>query len=285
MKIVKKIFSGVFLAAFLAAFLPSSEAQIKLKQDTLDCPAIGFGVGLVAPFGGLSTATAVDGSQSTAGTMADLYAAPYLDFCINAAWKFQSNWLVTLDGDIWFGANNDNLTYRKERMGDILTSEDIVISYGGSDGVVTCYNRAIAVRAGGGKIFPVIPGNPNSGITARLNAGWFMQRTVFSQNLNENPVPQLSGRYRKLYDHYRNGLILSEGVGFWFMSNNLNLVNFSIEFQVSQCLSWSSRKYMLDNRMGLNGKDGNTYFDMLYGVKFTWMFPLRGKSAYDYYFY
>ncbi|MBR1850363.1 MAG: hypothetical protein IJ789_03215 [Bacteroidales bacterium] len=285
MKIDKKIFFSAIFALATAIFCGVAEAQIKPKDDTIACPIIGFGVGLNAPLPGWSMATAEDGSTSTQGTMADLYSAPYLDFGVLAAYKFKSNWLATLEGDLWFGASSDNLTHRTERMGDVYTPEDIVISFGGYDGVVTCYNRGIAVRAGGGRFFPVIKSNHNSGIMARMSGGWFSQRTVFSQDRNETPVPQLSDRYRRLYDHYRNGVILTEAVGFLFMSNNLNLVNFSAEITLSECLSWSSRNYMLDNRLGLNGKDGNTYFDLMLGVKFTWMFPLRGRTAYEYYFY
>jgi hypothetical protein len=37
--------------------------------------------------------------------------------------------------------------------------------------------------------------------------------------------------------------------------------------------------------MGLNGKDNNRYLDFMVGLKLTWMFPLTGKTSYDYYYY
>ena len=37
--------------------------------------------------------------------------------------------------------------------------------------------------------------------------------------------------------------------------------------------------------MGLNGKDESRYFDLMGGVKLSWMFPFTGKTSYDYYYY
>ncbi|MCR4659742.1 MAG: hypothetical protein K5650_05550 [Bacteroidales bacterium] len=284
MKTGKKIFLPLLIGLVQLVWLPVGQAQIKLSVDTLECPIVGFGVGLVAPSGGNSYAFALDGSKSADGTMATLYDAPYLDFTINSAFKFASNWLITLDGDLWFGLSGDNLTHRKERMGDIFSGE-VLLGFGGYDGVVTCYNRALMARIGVGNIQPIIKGNPNSGIMLRLTGGPIWQRTVFAQNLNESPVPQLNERYRRIYDHYRSGIILTEGIGLWFMSNYLNLINFSVELQVSQCLTWPVRAYTLDNYLGLNGKDEHTYLDFLFGLKFTWMFPLKGKTSYDYYLF
>jgi hypothetical protein len=62
-------------------------------------------------------------------------------------------------------------------------------------------------------------------------------------------------------------------------------INFKITFDLSQCFSWSTRPYIIDKVMGLNGKDNNRYFDLMGGVKLSWMFPFTGKTSYDYYYY
>ena len=49
--------------------------------------------------------------------------------------------------------------------------------------------------------------------------------------------------------------------------------------------SRSTRDYTIDYYLGLQGKDNNRYFDLLYSIKFCWMFPLNGKTTHDYYFY
>lgn len=258
-------------------------AQIKLTQDTLKCHNIGFGIGTIAPWGKLSHATHPDGTQNQIGTMDDLYDKQWLDFSINCIYKFKSNWLVTLDGDLWFG--NDNLTHYQERMSDIFTEEGTLIGFNGTDPEVTNYNRALALRFGFGKIFKIIPNNPNSGILTKMNVGFMEQQTIFTPGARGVGAPMLTGDYAYLYDHQRNGLILSESIGWWFMSNRENLINFYVAFELSQCFTQSTRDYIIDNRIGLRGPDQAKYFDMLYSIKFCWMFPLKGKTTFDYYFY
>ena len=257
----------------------SLAAQEKLKADTLECHIIGFSFGALMPSGG----SASEGAMG--GNMKDLYKGPYLDYALECDYKYSSGWLVTLEGDLWMGYNGDNLQLRAERMGDIYTPAGHALSWGGTDGVVTAYNRSLAARVGVGKIIRVIPDNPNSGILLKLSGGWMMQKTVFTQDMNEGSVPQLLGDYQKLYDHLRNGVVLTQSLGFCYMSNYLTYINFKVEFSVSESMLWSSRPYQIDNVMGLNGKDNNRYFDLFYGMKLTWMFPLMGKTTYDYYYF
>lgn len=269
---------GLFLILHFS-FLNSAMGQELLRVDTLQCNIIGFSAGAMMPLGG----SASSGMKS--GGMKDLYDGPYLDFSLEWAYKFKSGWMITFDADLWFGYNSNNLTWRAERMGDLFNSQGRLMAPNGEDGVVTMYNRGLSARPGIAKIINVLPKNPNSGILLKLSGGWFMQKTVFTQDMNESSIPQLSGDYAGLYDHLRNGMIITESVGFAYMHNHSSYINFKITFDLSQCLSWSSRPYIIDNMMGLNGKDNNTYFDLLLGMKLSWMFPLTGRTSYDYYYY
>lgn len=262
----------------LITTIGSAHAQIKLSVDTLECHIVGFSAGVVTP--GFGSSTALGG-----GNMKDLYEGPYLDFAIDWAYKWQSGWMLSLDADLWFGYNSDNLKDRTIRLGDIYTSGGYAMSWGGYDGVITAYNRGLAVRPGVGKILRIMPKNPDSGILLKLSGGWFMQKTIFTQDFDRSPVPQLAGEYGKLYDHLRNGAILTQSIGFIYMSNLYSYVNIRLTFDISECFSWSSRPYQIDNVMGLNGEDHGHYFDLLYGVKLSWMFPFTGKTTYDYYYY
>ena len=109
------------------------------------------------------------------------------------------------------------------------------------------------------------------------------QQTIFL--LNNERAPQLSDDYALLYDHQRNGFMLTEGLGYWFMSTRSDLANIYVLFEVTQCWNRSTREYMIDNYLGLHGKDNHRYFDLLYSIKICWMFPLRGKADHDYYLY
>ncbi len=267
---------SLMLAVLLA--LPCA-AQVKLNVDTLKCHIVGFSAGALMPFGGSNSL----GLQH--GNMKDLYNGASIDFALEWDYKFLNNWMLSFDADLWFGASSDNLAQRDERMGDVFNSQGYAMSWGGYDGAVTAYNRNIALRPGVAKMFSVLPKNPNSGIFVKLSGGWFMQKTVFSQDVNESPVPQLNDRYAKLYDHLRNGCIVTESVGFAYMSNYHTYVNFKVSIDFSQCYSWSMRPYQIDNLMGLNGKDNSRYFDFMIGVKLSWLFPITGRTSYDYYFY
>lgn len=270
----------IIIAAVCAfALCAPLAAQEKATPDTLECHIIGFSAGLIVPGNG-STSTGMTG-----GNMRDLYAGPYLNFALGCDYKYQSGWMMTLDGDLWFGYNSDNLTDREVRLGSIYSESGHVFGFNGADGNVGAHNRSLAARIGAAKIIRVIPDNPNSGIMLKLSGGWLMQKTVFVQDRNDAPVTQLRGEYVKMYDHLRNGALLTQTVGFCYMSNYLTYVNFKVELSVSESLMWSSRPYTIDNTMGLNGKDNNRYFDMFYGLKLTWLFPLMGKTTYDYYYY
>lgn len=269
----------IILTAITLLTMLGSWAQEKKQADTLQCPVIGFSFGTLMPAGGSAS------TGTVGGNMADLYKGPYLDFGIEGDYKFASGWMLTLNGNLWFGYNSDNLLRRDERYPHIFLPGNFAMSWSGVDGNVYAHNRSLAARVGVAKILRVIPGNPNSGILLGMNGGWVMQKTIFTQDMNESAVPQILGNYGKLYDHLRNGVMLTQSVGFCYMANYLTYVNLKIEFTVSECLMWSSRSYQIDNLMGLNGKDPNRYFDLLFGVKLTWMFPLMGKTTYDYYYY
>lgn len=283
MKISRKLFYSLailFLAT--AAAQPAAQAQSAAKLDTMECHIIGFNVGTLFPSAQGSKVTLPDGTISRNATMASLYKSPYLNFGLDALYKYKSNWLVTLGGSIWFG--DDNLNHRIERMGSVFSRDSIVIGTNGTDAVVTCHNRGISLQAGFGKIIPLMPQkNPNSGLLLRLAGGPMLQQTIFM--INEVNAPQIDGDYALLYDHQRSGWMLTEGIGYWFMSNNLNLANLYVSFDVTQCWSHSTRDYTIDNYLGLAGKDNNRYFDLIYTVKFCWMFPLKGKTAREYYYF
>ena len=282
MRISKKIWVGALTVLLAMADVETSMAQASAQLDTIQCFIVGFDVGTIFPADKGSKVSLSNGGTSSNATMYSLYESPWLDFGLNGIYKWKSNWLVSIEGDAWFG--NDNLKNRTERMSNIYSSEGLIIGTNGTDAVVTAYNRGLGLRGGIGKIFPIMPSrNPNSGILARLNAGIMQQQTIFS--LNEVNAPQIDGDNALLYDHQHLGFTLTEGLGVWFMSNNLNLVNCYVTFEITECWSHSTRDYVIDNFLGLTGKDDNKYFDLLYTIKFCWMFPLKGKTAREYYYY
>lgn len=280
--------STLIIKCLLVSFLCTNSgtilAQEKLTQDTIECPIVGFTVGTMFPGANGSQVTMPDGTTSKMGTMQSLYKAPWLDFGVNVIYKKKSNLLLGLEGSFCFGSNN--LKDRELRLPSIFTHDNstpFVIGTNGTDANVTCYNRGLNLKASVSQIFKVIPNNPNSGILGKLAIGLMQQQTIFEPH--ESEAPQLAGDYGRLYDHQRFGWTLTEGIGFWFMSNKLNLVNTYIAFEITECWSHSTRDYTYDNLLNMANKDENKYFDLLYSIKLCWMFPLKGKTTYDYYYY
>lgn len=269
-QLVSKVLLGIALCAAVTA-----QAQIKLTQDTIATPIIGFDFGTILASEKFSTAN---------GTH-DLYVSPYLYFGLETGYKFKSNWLLAIDGGLTIGANMDNLRYKEQRMPAVFSHDSVPIAIGtnGTDANTSFYNRALSLRIGGGRIFTLGNNNPNSGILVKALAGINQQKTIFM--LNEVNAPQIQGDYARLYDHKRRGFSLTESIGYWFMSNNYNFFNFYVALEITQQWNHSVRDYVLDEVMNLHGPDNTKYFDMLYTIKICWMFPLKGKTAYDYYFF
>lgn len=276
---IDKIGKHLIIILSLITLPLGAKAQVRLTPDTLECYIVGFSAGMMMPNSG-NNSLGISG-----GNMKDLYGSPYLNFAIEGSYKTQSGWMTNLDADLWFGLSSDNLRQREVRYSNIFLPGNFTLSWGGYDGNVTAYNRGLAIRPGIGKIIRVSPQNPNSGVLLKVGGGWMMQKTVFNQDFDQAPVPQLKDDYAKLYDHMRNGIILTESIGLIYMSNYLTYINLKLTFDISQCWSWSSRAYQIDELMGLNGKDESRYFDLIYGFKLTWMFPFTGKPTYDYYYY
>ena len=269
------------LLLLLAGCSQMAAAQQKLHPDTLQCPIVGFHVGILSPWTSLSSATDQGGNALPQGTMGALYKAPWLDFGLNAYYKFRHGLLLNVEGSLVFG--NDNLKERERRMSDVFTSDNLIVGANGADAVVTCHNRMLAMRMGMGKIFVTGKNNPNSGPFVGLAAGVMQQQTIFSFSQHVE-AQQVSGDYGRLYDHQRIGFTLTQTAGFWLMTNRSSILNFHVDLELTECWSRSTRDYVIDDLTLQRGADKGKYFDLLYAIRLTWMIPITGRPVYDYYY-
>lgn len=279
---MKKTLITLIVTLFVATGF-QCQAQVKLHADTLQCPIVGFHVAMTGPWGSLASATDANGNTVEHATLAEMYKAPWLDFGMDFSYKWRNGLFINLDGSLIFG--NDNLKNRKDRLSDVYSSGSMIIGANGTDAVVTCHNRALLLKFGVGKIFILnYAKNPNSGPFAAVNAGIMQQQTIFTLN-EQVDAPQVNKDYGLLYDNQRRSFLLSQEIGYWFMGNKSAILNFHVSFELTELWSRSTRDYVIDDYIGLRGKDNNKYFDVLYGLKLTWMFPITGKTSYDYYYY
>lgn len=258
----------LILPLLVASMLATATAQ---KTDTLQCFAVGFNFSTMLTSG----ERIVDGGAKT-----DLVKNPFLSFGVDFIYKFSSNWMLGLEGDLYFG--NDNLKHREERL-PMLYANGAVIGGAGGDAGVEAYNRGLSLIAMVGKIIPVSAKNPNSGIFLSLGGGFTQSQIIYSVQAEE--APQLDGDYALLYDHQQRGAVIAENIGYWFMSNSRAYFNFSLTFEMQQHFTRSTRDYVIDHYMGISGKDNNRYYTPTYALKLVWMIPFTGKKTQEYYYF
>ncbi|MCB9231428.1 MAG: hypothetical protein H6581_07190 [Bacteroidia bacterium] len=151
----------------------------------------------------------------------------------------------------------------------------------GTDGKLTevrFYERGYVIPLVVGKIFPISPANPNSGLYVEAGTQ-FIQHKIHLEAIGQD-APAVAKPYNKGYDRLTNGLGLVEGFGFRYFSRN-RLVNFHLGMQFSQNFTKSRRSVNLDS--------GQTEFpnrlDLLYGFKLGWTFLIYNQAADKEYYY
>ena len=245
------------LIIVLVLFSRFAIAQGSVNDSTLFTPIFQFTFGFQAP----------------GGDMAERYGVNYTvggSFLI----KTKKNVVLGIEGNLIFGGNVKD---KNEVLRQILTDQGYIIDIYGTPANITIYERGFYLGAKGGKLFPVIGPNPNSGLLITLGAGYLQHKTRIENS--ENTVPQVQGNYEKGYDRLCGGPALSQFIGYMHLSNS-KVVNFMIGFEFQQAWTQSLRSYDFN----LMGKDDTKRLDLFYGFKAAWMIPLYKKSPDKYYY-
>jgi hypothetical protein len=188
-------------------------------------------------------------------------------------WKTKKNWIFGIDGNFLFGDDvKENNILEK-----ISTSQGYIIGEGGFYADVVLYERGLMFQAKGGKIFPFIGPNPNSGLMATLGVG-LLQHKIRIEDKG-NTAPQLSDEYKKGYDRLTNGLSLTQFLGYANFGNH-RLVNFQAGFEFTEAFTKSRRNYDFDTMT----HDDKSRFDLLVGVRVAWIIPLYKRTPREYYY-
>jgi hypothetical protein len=244
------------LAVIASSFLfIEASAQSSLRDSVIRMSTIELSLGLHAPIGDMS---ARFGGSAAMG-------AAY-------RYKTKDNWQFGLEGSFFFG--ND---VKEQVATGLLTSEGFIIDRVGGFTELLVLERGMLISATIGKVIPVFGPNPNSGFVFRFGSG-FMQHKIRLETRN-NDVPQLEGDYLKGYDRLSNGLMLHQFVGYQYLSNK-RLINFTLGIEGFQGFTQSRRDFNFD----LMKKDETKRLDSLYGLRFSWNFPIYRKSANGYYY-
>lgn len=266
---MKNIICAVLLSF---SFLSYSIAQKdESAPEIIQCPIIGVSFGYVIP----------------GGDLGDMFK-PHFQVGGNFIFKTKTNWLFGVEGDFNFGDNNLKGGVRDRILSDLYNSAGVIIGTENIqqgeafpedvDAGLIAYNRGFNVLLKGGKIFPLNKKNPNSGIFFVGGVGMTQNQIIYETVLSG--ATQIQGDYAKGYDRKTRGFLMTEFIGYWFMSNSSRYMNFYAGVEFGQNWSKSAREYQFD----LKGKDTKKYFDQTYTIKLGWMIPLGSRKANEFYF-
>jgi len=197
---------------------------------------------------------------------------------IGAGFQFKSrqNWLFGANFDFIFGNqvnNGDSLLF------NLKTQKGHIINLAGNFAEYSLLERGYTITAKFGKIFPVLSPNPNSGFIITASAG-YIQHKIRIEVFN-NTAPQLLGDYEKGYDRLAGGFMISEFVGYIYLSDN-RLLNFFGGFEFTQ--SWTSPKRDV-NFDTMEPDQKTNRFDVLNGFKIGWILPIFQRQPEKFYYY
>ncbi len=187
--------------------------------------------------------------------------------------KTQSNWMFGLEGTFFFG----NKVKERSVLDPLRTPEGEIIDMNGEFADVLMLERGFTVTGTVGYLLPVWGPNPNSGILFKLGGG-LMQHKIRLE-ANRNDVPQLKGDYKKGYDRLSNGFMLSQFVGYQYLSNR-RLVNFFGGVEFFQGFTTGRRGFNYDQV----APDNTRRTDFLYGIRVGWILPIYARPPKEFYY-
>ncbi len=246
-----------FLFAVIFLFVQNLVAQVSVKDSSIYTPLVGLSYGY----------------QISAGDMAKRFGNSS-SIQLNVDFKTEKQWTFGINGSFLFGKD-----IRETGIFDsLITTDGYIIGQNGEFADIRLYERGFTVSVTAGRLFTLRMPNPNSGIMFNIGIG-FLQHKIRIETINNN-VPQLSKEYKKGYDRLSNGILLSENLGYLYLSNN-RMLNFYIGFECMQGFTKNRRSYDFD----LMKQDTKKRMDILYGGKLAWVLPLYKKAPQAFYYY
>ena len=164
------------------------------------------------------------GAQLPGADMAKRFG-PNASVGLGLDFKLESQWII--------GGSATYLFSNKIKEKGILDSikaggnEGFIIDQNGQFADVRLFERGGTWTLSFGRLFPIGKGNPNSGIVAKIGLGG-MAHKIRIEDIG-NRSPQLQKEYKKGYDRLTMGYVISEYVGYMYISEN-KMINFFVLF-------------------------------------------------------
>jgi len=216
-----------------------------------------------ADFWGVSFAYGIDFS---AGDMADRYGQHFHANMAIDLFKLKWNGIIRLEGALFFGdnVNEDVLSPYRNETGSILGND-------GSYADVFLRQRGTYLGVMLNKVLLPLRQNPHAGLTAGLGFGLYQHNIRF--NVDSNNAPQVEGDYGKGYDRNSIGPALKQNIGFMSIGKNKN-VNYEVALSITEGFTRNNRPVNFDT----GTKEDDRRLDIVIGLEFRWIIPLKDKQ-------
>lgn len=186
---------------------------------------------------------------------------------IGARYKFESGWTFGTQYQWMFG----NQVKELNMFDSILGPSGEIIDKDGLFSVIRLNQRGHTLTANGGKLFPLLKRNKNSGIYVEAGVGFMLHRIdIFASTLS---VPQVTGDYEKGYDRLTGGLAFNQFIGYQHLDPKKR-VNVQVGFSFQQAFTKSLRTVDFDTRTYNDAKRT----DLLNGFRIGIMVPVYTKK-------
>jgi hypothetical protein len=250
MKKFQLFFSFLFISNFVFA-------QWQVRDSSLFNPHVTVGYGYSTPGGDLANRFGNNGSIEVGFHIKD-----------------KKNWYYGVQFNYLFG----NKVHEPNLLSNLLTSRGEILDEQGQIATMFIQERGFNLFLQGGKLFPVIGPNKNSGLLITGGVGLIQHKIRIEHQ--EAKITQLEGEYLKGYDRLTNGLSVNQFIGYYHLSNN-RLINFYIGAQATEGFTQSRREWNLDTQT----QDNSKRLDMLFGLRAGWILNLYQRAPNDYYIY
>ena len=250
---MKKVYFLTICISILACKL---SAQVSVKDSSIFAPYVGVSYDYQLNAGDLTRRFGKNSSVA-----------------LNLEFKTKKYWIWGINGSFLFGKD-----VKESLFDSISTSSGAIINGNGEFADVRLFERGFTTSITAGRMFSFKKPNPNSGIIFSVGVG-FIQHKIRIETIGNN-VPQLSKEYKKGYDRLTNGFLLSQNLGYLYLSSN-RLINLYFGLECMEGFTQSRRSFDYD----LMKQDTQKRLDILYGARVAWILPLYKKAPLEFYTY
>lgn len=184
-----------------------------------------------------------------------------------ARYKFEAGWTLGVKYNWMFG----NRVKETNMFDSILGPSDELIDKDGLFSVIRLNQRGHTMTLNGGRLFPILKNNKNSGILVDVGFGFMLHRIdIFASSLT---VPQITEDYEKGYDRLTGGMAFNQFIGYQHLDLKKR-INFQVGFSFQQAFTQSMRSIDFDTRTYNDTKRT----DMLQGIRIGIILPVYTKK-------